>query len=154
MLRQRGAGFVCDRTGAGPADGPVKIGVINDQSSIYADLSGMGGVIAARMAIEDFGGKVLGKPIELVYADHQNKPDVATNIVNKWLDVENVDLVSDLPNSSAMLAVQEILRQKKKALVIVSTGATSDFTGASARPTASTGPMTPTRLRSAPAASW
>ena len=69
------------------SDGPVKIGVINDQSSIYADLSGMGGVIAARMAIEDFGGKVLGKPIELVYADHQNKPDVATNIVNKWLDV-------------------------------------------------------------------
>ena len=110
-------------------DGPVKIGVINDQSSIYADLSGMGGVTAARMAIEDFGGKVLGKPIELVYADHQNKPDVATNIVNRWLDVENVDLVSDLPNSSAMLAVQEILRQKKKALVIVSTGATSDFTG-------------------------
>jgi branched-chain amino acid transport system substrate-binding protein len=115
-------------------DGPVKIGVINDQSSIYADLSGMGGVIAARMAIEDFGGKVLGKPIELVYADHQNKPDVATNIVNKWLDVDNVDLVSDLPNSSAMLAVQEILRQKKKALVIVSTGATSDFTGSKCSP--------------------
>jgi branched-chain amino acid transport system substrate-binding protein len=116
------------------SDGPVKIGVINDQSSIYADLSGMGGVIAARMAIEDFGGKVLGKPIELIYADHQNKPDVATNIVNRWLDVENVDLVSDLPNSSAMLAVQEILRQKKKALVIVSTGATSDFTGAKCSP--------------------
>jgi branched-chain amino acid transport system substrate-binding protein len=117
---------------ADPA-GPVKIGIINDQSSIYADLSGMGGVIAGRMAIEDFGGKALGKPIELVYADHQNKPDVATNIVNKWLDVENVDLVSDLPNSSAMLAVQEILRQKK-ALVIVSTGATSDFTGAKCSP--------------------
>ena len=113
---------------------PVKIGVINDQSSIYSDLSGMGGVVAARMAIEDFGGKVLGKPIELIFADHQNKPDVATNIVNKWLDVDNVDLVSDLPNSSAMLAVQEILRQKKKALVIVSTGATSDFTGAKCSP--------------------
>jgi branched-chain amino acid transport system substrate-binding protein len=115
-------------------DGPVKIGVINDQSSIYADLSGMGGVLAARMAIEDFGGSVLGKPIELTYADHQNKPDVATNIVNRWLDVENVDLVSDLPNSSAMLAVQEILRQKKQALVIVSTGATSDFTGSKCSP--------------------
>src|SRR5262245_37291492 len=111
------------------SDGPVKIGVINDQSSIYADLSGTGGVIAARMAVEDFGGKALGRPIELVYADHQNKPDVATNIVNKWLDVENVDLVSDLPNSSAMLSVQEILRQNKKALVIVSTGARSDFSG-------------------------
>jgi branched-chain amino acid transport system substrate-binding protein len=115
-------------------DGPVKIGVINDQSSIYADLSGMGGVVAARMAIEDFGGSVLGKPIELTYADHQNKPDVATSIVNRWLDVENVDLVSDLPNSSAMLAVQEILRQKKQALAIVSTGATSDFTGSKCSP--------------------
>jgi branched-chain amino acid transport system substrate-binding protein len=115
-------------------DGPVKIGVINDQSSIYADLSGMGGVIAARMAIEDFGGNVLGKPIEFVYADHQNKPDVAANIVNRWLDVENVDLVSDLPNSSAVLAVQEILRQKKNALVIVSTGASSDFTGSKCSP--------------------
>jgi branched-chain amino acid transport system substrate-binding protein len=115
-------------------EGPVKIGVINDQSSIYADLSGPGGVEAARMAIEDFGGQVLGKKIELVFADHQNKPDVAASIVNKWLDVDNVDLVSDLPNSSAMLAVQEILRQKKKALVIVSTGATSDFTGSKCSP--------------------
>jgi branched-chain amino acid transport system substrate-binding protein len=115
-------------------EGPVKIGVINDQSSIYADLSGPGGVEAARMAIEDFGGQVLGKKIELVFADHQNKPDVASSIVNKWLDVDNVDLVSDLPNSSAMLAVQEILRQKKKALVIVSTGATSDFTGSKCSP--------------------
>ena len=121
-------------TPAQAQQGPVKIGVINDQSSIYADLSGMGGVEAARMAIEDFGGKALGKPIELVFADHQNKPDVATSIVNKWLDVDNVDLVSDLPNSSAMLAVQEILRQKKKALVIVSTGATSDFTGSKCSP--------------------
>ena len=77
---------------------------------------------------------MLGKAIELVYADHQNKPDIATNIVNKWLDVENVDLVSDLPNSSAMLSVQEILRQKKKALAIVSTGATSDFTGPKCSP--------------------
>lgn len=121
-------------SGAGAQEGPVKIGVINDQSSIYADLSGPGGVEAARMAIEDFGGQVLGKKIELVFADHQNKPDVASSIVNKWLDVDNVDLVSDLPNSSAMLAVQEILRQKQKALVIVSTGATSDFTGSKCSP--------------------
>ena len=119
---------------AAAQSGPVKIGVINDQSSIYSDLSGPGGVEAARMAIADFGGEVLGKKIEMIFADHQNKPDVATSIVNKWLDVDNVDLVSDLPNSSAMLAVQEILRQKKKALVIISTGATSDFTGAKCSP--------------------
>jgi branched-chain amino acid transport system substrate-binding protein len=114
-------------------NGGVKIGVINDQSSIYADLSGMGGVEAARMAIEDFGGKVLGKPIEMISVDHQNKPDIASNIVSKWFDVENVDAVFDLPNSSAMLAVQEIARKAKKILV-VSTGATSDFTGKACSP--------------------
>lgn len=115
------------------SDDVVRIGVINDQSSIYSDLSGMGGVEAARMAIEDFGGTVLGKPIDLVYADHQNKPDIASNIVNKWIDVDKVDLISDLPSSSAMLAVQEIARQKQR-LVIVSTGATSDFTGKACSP--------------------
>jgi len=113
--------------------GAVKIGVVNDQSSIYADLSGLGGVEAARMAIEDFGGKALGKPIELVSADHQNKPDVATNIVSKWYDTDNVDAVFDVPNSSVMLAVQEIARKAQK-LVVVSTGATSDFTGKACSP--------------------
>src|SRR5215216_316861 len=115
------------------ASGAVKIGVINDQSSIYADLSGMGGVEAARMAVEDAGGSVLGKPIELVFADHQNKPDIASNVVSKWFDVDNVDVVVDLPNSSAMLAVQEIARKAKK-ILIVSTGATSDFTGKACSP--------------------
>ena len=113
--------------------GAVKIGVINDQSSIYADLSGLGGVEAARMAIEDFGGKALGTPVELVSADHQNKPDVATNIVSKWYDTDNVDAVFDVPNSSVMLAVQEIARKAQK-LVVVSTGATSDFTGKACSP--------------------
>ena len=115
------------------AGGAVKIGVVNDQSSIYADLSGLGGVEAARMAIEDFGGKALGKPVELVSADHQNKPDVATNIVSKWYDTDNVDAVFDVPNSSVMLAVQEIARKAQK-LVVVSTGATSDFTGKACSP--------------------
>ncbi|MGE0240950.1 MAG: ABC transporter substrate-binding protein [Parvibaculaceae bacterium] len=124
-------------TSAGAAqqisDDVVRIGVVNDQSAIFADLSGLGGVEAARMAIADFGGTVLGKPIELLSADHQNKPDIAANIVNKWIDEEKVDLISDLPNSSAMLAVQEIARQKHR-LVIVSTGATSEFTGKSCSP--------------------
>jgi branched-chain amino acid transport system substrate-binding protein len=115
------------------AGGGVKIGVVNDQSSIYADLSGLGGVEAARMAIEDFGGSVLGKPVEMVAADHQNKPDVATNIVSKWYDADNVDAVFDVPNSSVMLAVQEIARKAQK-IVVVSTGATSDFTGKACSP--------------------
>src|SRR6516164_11032027 len=133
MRHSAALGFALAILLSGPAQaqtagGGVKIGVINDQSSIYADLSGMGGVEAARMAIEDFGGKALGKPIEMVTADHQNKPDVATNIVSKWYDTDNVDAVFNVPNSSVMLAVQEIARKAQK-LVVVSTGATSDFTG-------------------------
>lgn len=120
--------------GAACAQGAaVKIGVMNDQSSIYADLSGLGGVEAARMAIEDFGGKVLGQPIQLVSADMQNKADVAANIANKWYDNENVDVVVDVPNSAAALAIQEIARQKKK-LVLVSTAATSELTGSKCSP--------------------
>ena len=111
----------------------VKIGVINDQSGIYSDLSGMGGVLAAQMAVEDFGGTVLGKPIEILSADHQNKADIASNIANKWIDVDNVDLITDVPGSSAVLALQEIMRQKQR-LLIVSTGATSDFTGKACSP--------------------
>jgi branched-chain amino acid transport system substrate-binding protein len=111
----------------------VKIGVMNDQSSIYADLSGLGGVEAAKMAIEDFGGKVLGRPIEFISADHQNKPDVAANLANRWYDVDNADVIVDVPNSAAVLAIQEIARQKKK-LVMVSTGGTSEFTGAKCSP--------------------
>ena len=138
MRHSAALGFALAILLAGPAQaqtagGGVKIGVINDQSSIYADLSGLGGVEAARMAIEDFGGKALGKPIEMVTADHQNKPDVATSIVSKWYDVDNVDAVFDVPNSSVMLAVQEIARKAKK-LVVVSTGATSDFTGKACSP--------------------
>ncbi|MDE2167702.1 MAG: ABC transporter substrate-binding protein [Alphaproteobacteria bacterium] len=115
------------------AEGPVKIGVMNDQSSIYADLSGLGGIAAVRMAIEDFGGKVLGQPIQLVTADMQNKADVAVNLANKWYDEDKVDVIVDVPNSAADLALQEIARQKKR-LLIVSTGATSDFTGKKCSP--------------------
>jgi branched-chain amino acid transport system substrate-binding protein len=120
--------------GAGWAqDAGVKIGIMNDQSSIYADLSGLGGVEAARMAIEDFGGKVLGQSIQLISADMQNRADVAANIANKWYDNENVDVIVDVPNSAAALAIQEIARQKKK-LVLFSTSATSELTGSKCSP--------------------
>ena len=114
-------------------NGPVKIGVMNDQSGIYADLSGLGGVEAARMAIQDFGGKVLNQPIEMISADMQNKADVAANLANRWYDDENVDVIVDMPNSAAALAVQGIAAQKKK-LFLVSTGATSDLTGSKCSP--------------------
>ncbi|MBA2401753.1 MAG: ABC transporter substrate-binding protein, partial [Bradyrhizobium sp.] len=79
---------------------PVKLGVLNDQTGLYADLSGMGSVHAARMAVEDFGGKVLGRPIEIIFADHQNKPDIGANIARQWIATEGVKLILDVPNSA------------------------------------------------------
>jgi branched-chain amino acid transport system substrate-binding protein len=112
----------------------VKIGVLNDQSGTYADLGGPGAVVAAQMAADDFGGTVLGKKIEIVFADHQNKPDVASNIVNQWIDTENVDVVADVPTSSVALAVQEITKNKNR-IFLISGAASSDLTGKACSPT-------------------
>jgi len=116
------------------SDDVVKIGILNDLSGPYADLAGMGSVIAARMAVEDYGGKVLGKTVEIVFADHQNKPDIASNIVNQWIDTEKVDVVSDVPTSSVALAVQEITKNKNR-IHLNSTAASSDLTGSKCSPT-------------------
>jgi len=106
----------------------VKIGVLNDQSGVYADFSGKGSVEGAKMAIEDFGGSVLGQKIELVTADHQNKPDLASAIARRWYDAEGVDMITDLNNSSVALAVQQIAAQKNK-IDIVAGSATPVLTG-------------------------
>ena len=106
----------------------VKIGVLADMSGLYADLSGPGSVVAARMATEDFGGTVLGKPIEVISADHQNKPDVGASIARSWYDRDGVDVVVDVPVSSVAFAVQEVSRQRNKALLLSASGA-SDLTG-------------------------
>ena len=100
--------------------GPVKLGVLNDQSGPYVDASGPGSVIAAQMAIEDFGGSVLGKKIELIYADHQLKPDVAVNIARQWSDREGVDAFVDLAGSNVTLAVQEFARKANR--IVLNTG--------------------------------
>jgi branched-chain amino acid transport system substrate-binding protein len=113
---------------------PIKIGVLTDMSSLYADLGGPGSVLAAQMAVKDFGGKVNGVPIEIVSADHLNKPDVGTAIVNKWIDEDGVDAVVDVPTSSVALAVQEVMKAKKKVLLI-SGAASSDLTGKACSPT-------------------
>jgi branched-chain amino acid transport system substrate-binding protein len=112
----------------------VKIGVLNDQSGLYADFGGRGSVIAAQMAAEDFGGKVLGKPIQILSADHQNKPDVGSNIARQWFDVEGVDAIPDLTTSSVALAVQEIGKQSGK-VTLTSGAATSRLTGDACSPT-------------------
>ncbi len=112
----------------------VKIGVITDMSGTYSDLSGKGSALAAQMAVEEFGGKVLGKPITVLSADHQNKADIASGIARKWFDTEGVDMVIDFPNSSTALAVQDLARQKNK-VSIVSTGAAIGLTNKSCSPT-------------------
>jgi branched-chain amino acid transport system substrate-binding protein len=119
--------------GVAQAQTPVKIGVLNDMSSLYADLSGQGSVVAARMAVEDFGAEAKGLKVEIVSADHQNKPDVGSNIVRTWIDVDKVDVIVDVPTSSVALAVNEVVREKNKAF-LVSGAATSDLTGPKCSP--------------------
>jgi len=112
----------------------VKLGVLNDMSGLYADNTGSGSVEAARMAIADFGGTVNGKKIELISADHQNKPDVGSAIATQWFDNDGVDAIVDVPTSSVALAVQQIARNKNKAFLI-SGAAASDLTGKACSPT-------------------
>ena len=120
--------------GIGPAGAQsVKVGVLNDQAGVQADFAGAGSVVAARLAIEDFGGKVAGMPIELVLADHQNKADIGVNVARQWFDTDNVDAVLDVPNSAVALGVSGIAKQKNKVL-IVSGGGTSDLTGKDCSP--------------------
>src|SRR2546421_6133232 len=117
------------------SDGVIKIGIMNDQSGTYADLAGPGSVVAAKMAIEDFGAAKKGLKVEVLVADHQNKPDVGSSIARQWFDADKVDVIVDVPTSSVVLAVNQIAREKNKAL-IVSTGATSDLTGPQCSPNA------------------
>jgi branched-chain amino acid transport system substrate-binding protein len=123
---------------AGPAyaqfsDGVIKIGVMNDMAGTYADLAGPGSVIAARMAVEDFGAEKKGMKVEIVSADHQNKPDVGSNVVRTWFDVDKVDVVVDVPTSSVALAVNQVTKEKNK-VFLVSGAAASDLTGAQCSP--------------------
>jgi branched-chain amino acid transport system substrate-binding protein len=110
------------------SDGVIKIGVLNDQSSLYADLTGQGSVVAARMAVEDFGADKKGMKVEIIFADHQNKPDVGSQVARQWYDADKVDVIVDTPNSGVALAVNQITRDKGKAF-LVSGAATSDLTG-------------------------
>jgi len=115
------------------SDGVIKIGILNDQSSLYADLSGQGSVVAARMAAEDFGAAAKGIKVEVVFADHQNKADVGSNVARQWYDTDKVDVIVDVPNSAVALAVSQITREKGKAL-LVSGAATSDLSGKACSP--------------------
>src|SRR4029450_7584841 len=119
------------------SDGVIKIGVMNDQSGLYADLSGQGSVWAARKAIEDFCKTTkCHDKIEVVFADHQNKPDIGSNVVRQWYDVDKVDVVVDVPTSSVALAVSNITKEKNK-VFLVSGAAASDLSGKACPPNTS-----------------
>ncbi|HEY0524560.1 MAG TPA: ABC transporter substrate-binding protein [Stellaceae bacterium] len=109
----------------GISDGVVKIGLLLDMSSIYADITGIGSETAARMAVEDFGGTVLGKPIEIVVADHQNKADIASSKAREWFDAGNVDAILDVAASATALAAMDVAKQKNKIIVMSGPGASS-----------------------------
>src|ERR1051325_8058889 len=92
----------------------VKIGILNDQSGVYADYGGKWSVEAAKMAVEDFGGSVLGHPVEVISVDHQIKPDLATSIARRWYEVENVDMITELTTSPVALAIHDLPQQIDK----------------------------------------
>ena len=109
------------------SDDVVKIGIMNDQSGPYADLAGPGSVVAAKMAIDEVGGSVLGKKIELIFADHQNKADIGAAKAREWFDRDGVDMIADFSNSSVGFAVQSLAKDKNRVAIIMA--ASSDFTG-------------------------
>ncbi|GHD12710.1 ABC transporter substrate-binding protein [Tianweitania populi] len=115
------------------ADVAVKLGVLNDRSGVYSDLAGEGSVVAAQMAVEDYKAADKGITVEIISADHQNKPDIASNIARQWYDQDGVDAILDVPTSSAALAVAEITREKNK-IFLNSGGGTSDLTGKACSP--------------------
>ncbi|WP_134681073.1 ABC transporter substrate-binding protein [Paracoccus ravus] len=133
LLTTAAVGLAATPALADLSDGKVKIGILNDQSGVYADFGGKYSYEAAKMAVEDFGGKVLDAPIEVVTADHQNKADIASNIARQWYDTEQVDSIMELTSSSVGLAVQALSKEKKK--ITINTGAaTTELTGAQCSP--------------------
>ena len=115
------------------SDDVVRIGVLNDQSNVYADIGGPGSVVAARMAIDDVGGKVLGKPVDLIVADHQSKADIGASIARQWFDADLVDMVIGFENSSVALAVEQVAFQKNRIAIAGAIGTTA-FTGKACTP--------------------
>jgi branched-chain amino acid transport system substrate-binding protein len=125
-----GASAVCAQI----SDDVVRIGVLNDQSGLYADLGGPGSVVAARMAVEDAGGTVLGKPVEIVFADHQNKADIGVAVARQWFEIGKVDMAIGFDNSAVALAVEQLAAEKNRIAIAGAVGSTA-FTGKACTPT-------------------
>jgi branched-chain amino acid transport system substrate-binding protein len=120
-------------TPAAPGKAAIRIGVLSDMSGLYADLAGQGSVVAAKLAADDMGGKIGDVPIEVVSADHQNKPDVGSNVARQWFDVDGVDVIVDVPTSSVALSVSELVKTKNKVFLASGPG-TQDLTGKACSP--------------------
>jgi branched-chain amino acid transport system substrate-binding protein len=116
------------------SDDVVRIGVLNDQSGLYADLGGPGSVVAAKMAVEDAGGTVLGKPVEVVFADHQNKSDIGAAIARQWFEIGKVDMAIGFDNSAVALAVEQLAAERNRIAIAGAVGSTA-FTGKACTPT-------------------
>ncbi|MCW2241031.1 ABC transporter substrate-binding protein [Azospirillum canadense] len=131
-----GAAFSALASGAAQAqmsDSVIKIGMLSDRSGIYADINGEGSAVAARLAAEEFGNAINGTKVEIIVGDHQNKADIAANLARQWIDTEKVDVIADVPNSAAALAVQAITRDKKRLFLMSGPGST-DLTGKECSP--------------------
>ena len=150
-----GTALALGASGAAMAqDKTVKIGVLTDQSGLYADLGGPGSTLAAQMAVEDSGLTAKGWKIDIISADHQNKPDIGTNIARQWIDVDKVDVIVDVLNSGVALAVSNVVKEKN-GIMLNSGAATSDLTNAQVHAEhRSTGPTTPTCWPTAPVRRW
>src|SRR3954471_19808295 len=112
-----GAALSCAASGAFAQDKTIKIGVLTDGSGLYSDLGGAGSTLAAQMAVEDSGLAGKGWKVSIISADHQNKPDVATNIARQWIDVEKVDIFMDVLNSGVALAVNNVVKEKNSVMI-------------------------------------
>lgn len=130
-----GAAVLTSGAFAQPASqsGPLRLGLLTDMSGVYSDFSGNGSLVAVRMAVEDFGGKVLGRDIELLSADHQNKADIGANIAREWYDQQNVRAIFDTSNSAVTLAVTALTREKDR-IVMIGGSSTTRITGDSCTP--------------------
>src|SRR5215471_8186349 len=127
------AGVSIGAGGSRASDDTVRIGVLNDQSGVYADLGGPGAVVAARMAVEDAGGSVLDKPVEVLFADHQSKADIGVAIARRWFDSEKVDMAIGFDNSSVALAVEQVAAEKNRVAIAGAIGTTA-FSGEACTP--------------------
>jgi branched-chain amino acid transport system substrate-binding protein len=112
---------------------PIRIGVLNDMSGPYADYQGLGSVVAAQMAVEDYGGKAAGRKVDVISGDHQNKADIGSSLARQWFDTQGVEAIVDLPNSAVALAVNQVVKDKNKALIASGAG-TAELTGAQCTP--------------------